>query len=110
MYKYKMVSFVLLTMVLISSQAYCQQATKERQVRTISGKVTEVDPEGWVVDVQTDNGKMTFYIEAESGLYRFTHHMASVEIEKGDKVTIQYVYSLGKNSIIKLVDSTSPLF
>jgi len=106
MHKYKVFRFILLTAVLISSQAYGQQASSDKEIRTVSGNVLDVDPEGWVIDLQTGNGKMMFYIEAESGLYRFTHHMASVEIEKDDKLTIQYVYSSGKNSIIKLVDNT----
>ena len=107
MFKYVTANFLLIATILMSPQAYGQQAAAVSQLRTASGTVTSVDAEGWVVNVNTDNGKMIFFIEAESGLYRFTHHMASVEIAKGDQVTIQYIYSSGKNSIIKLVDNSS---
>jgi hypothetical protein len=117
MFKYRIISFILLTVVLVSGKAYCQQGildkeiqgeTKDLQISTIAGKVTYVGPESNVIDVQTDKGQEMFFISPESMLYRHTHHIASLEIYKGDPVTIQYtISSSGKNIIIKLIDNRS---
>ena len=117
MFKYRIISFILLIVVLTSGEAYCQQGildkeiqgeTKDLQISTVAGKVTYVGPESNVIDVQTDKGQEMFYISPESMLYRHTHHIASLEIYKGDPVTIQYtVSSSGKNIIIKLIDNKS---
>jgi len=109
MFKSKIVAFIFVAAVFVSGQAYCQLETQDQQVLTIAGTVTHVDAEGWVVNLQTDKGEMSFFLETESDLRRFDHHMASIEIEKGDPVTVQYVVSpTGQNNIIRLVD-TKPL-
>jgi len=105
MFKYKRIIIVLLTMLFISVQAYCQQQSKDPQIKTIAGTVTYVDVSGSIISVQTDKGTMVFNISVESELFRYAHHMASIEIEKGDPVIIQYKSALfGKNDIVKLVD------
>ena len=106
MFKHRVISLLLLMAVFFSGQAYSQQETSDPQIRNISGKVTGVDAEGSTFNLQTDMGKMVFYIQAESNLYRFNHHMASIEIQKGDKLDVQYIYASGKNNVIKLVDDT----
>ena len=93
-----MVLFLLLT-VCISMQAYAEQ------VRTIFGKVTRVDVEGGVINVNTDHGEIVFYLLAESNLYKFTHHMSSVEITKGDPVKVKYISISGQNKVVSLVDN-----
>jgi len=103
--KYKVVIFILLIAFFLIPKAYCQQAVPDRQVNTIDGKVTFVDVPGNVISVQTKNGTMVFDIEVESDLLRDAHHIATLEIEKGDPVIIEYVRDLvGKNKIITLQD------
>ena|ERR1035437_4706632 len=105
MFKYKAVILVLLAALFTPVQSYCQQAINDQQINTIAGKVTYVDPAGAVIKVKTNFGPMVFYISVESDLFQFTHHMASVDIEKGDPVIVQYERSsIGKNTIIRLVD------
>ena len=54
----------------------------------------------------TENGKMmVFYITNNSNLLRETHLMASIEIEQGDPVIVQYDSSSPKNNIISLMDN-----
>jgi len=111
MFKHKLVIFVLLTMLLMSVQAYSQQQNKDPQIKTIAGTVTYVDVAGSIISVQTDKGTMVFNIAIESDLLRYAHHMASIEIEKGDPVIIQYKsVLLGKNDIVKLVDEKAENF
>ena len=106
MFKNKVMVLVLLTAILISGKAFCQQEIKDMQVKTIAGNVTYIDLAGSVINVQTNSGKMVFSISVESELLRYAHHIVSVEIGKGDSVMIQYATtSLGKNVIIKLEDS-----
>ena len=89
----------------MTAKAYCQQENKDPRVKIIAGTVTYVDVPGNIISVQTDKGTMVFNISVESDLLRYAHHIASIEIEKGDPVIIQYVSPLfGKNNIIKLVD------
>ena len=117
MFKYKIIFFILLTAVLASGKAYCQEGildkeiqgkTQDLQINTVAGKVAYVGPESNVIDVRTNKGQEMFFISPESMLYRHTHHIASLEIYKGDPVTIQYtVSSSGKNIIIKLIDNKS---
>ena len=53
-------------------------------------------------------GMMVFYISIDSTLLRGTHRIASVEIEQGDPVIIQYDNSSpGRNHVIRLVDNKS---
>jgi hypothetical protein len=100
MLRNKVIACVLLAAVLISGEAYCQQ------VNTVTGKVIYVDAEGSVINVQTDTGKMVFYISVESNLIGGTHPIASIDIERGDPVQIQYSSSAsGQNNIISLVDT-----
>jgi len=111
MFKYKLAIFVLLTMFFTSVQAYCQQQNKDLQVKTIAGTVTYVDVAGSIISVQTDKGTMVFNFSVESNLFRYAHHMASIEIEKGDPVIIQYKsVPFGKNDIVKLVDERAENF
>ena len=115
MFKYKTILFILLTVILASGKAYCQGGildkviqgeTKDLQTSTITGTVIYVAKESGVISVQTDMGRKMFYISVETNMYRHTHHIASVEIYKGDPVTIQYtISSSGKNVIVKLVDN-----
>ena len=115
MFKYKIIFFILLTVVLASGEAYCQEAvvdkviqgeTKDLQTSTITGTVTDVDKGSGLINVQTDMGQKVFYVSLESNLFRHTHRISSVEISKGDPVTIQYtVSSSGKNIIIGLADN-----
>jgi hypothetical protein len=106
MSKNKVITFVLLTVILASGKAFCQQEIKGKQVNTISGKITYVDTAGGVINVQTDSMKMALYISVESDLLRYAHHIASIEIEKGDPVIIQYATtSSGKNVVIRLEDN-----
>jgi hypothetical protein len=106
MFKNRAVILILLIAVFISGKAFCQQEIKNMQVKTIAGKITYIDLAGSVINVQTDNGKMALSISVESELLRYAHHIASVEIQVGDPVIIQYATtSLGKNVIIKLEDS-----
>jgi hypothetical protein len=117
MLKKKNIIFILLTVILASSEAYCQEGildkviqgeTKDLQISTITGSITHVSTQSGVISVQTDMGQKVFYISVESNLYRHTHHIASIEIHKGDPVTIQYtISSSGKNIIIKLEDNKS---
>ena len=103
MFKYKIIFFILLTAVLASGKAYC-----DPQISTVTGKVTYVGPENNVIDVRTNKGKEMFFISVESMLYRRNQHITSLEIYKGDPVTIQYtVSSSGKNIVIKLIDDKS---
>jgi len=114
MFKYKIIFFILLTAVLASGKAYCQEGildkeiqgkTQDLQISTVTGKVTYVGPANHVIDVQTDRGQEMFFISVESMLYQHNQHITSLEIYKGDPVTIQYtVSSSGKNVIIKLID------
>jgi hypothetical protein len=98
------VTFILLTAVLTSAKAYCQQ-DKDQQINTIAGTITFVDVPGDTISVETKEGTMVFGIAVESELFRFAHHMASIEIKKGDPVIVQYESSLfGKNTITRLVD------
>ncbi len=99
MFKYKVIAFVLLTAVFMSGRAYCQEA------RAASGLVTDIDVEAGVINVQTENGNMMFYLLTESNLYRSNHHISSIEIEKNDPVKIRYVSTYGKNDIVSLVDN-----
>ena len=115
MFKYKIILFILLTLVLASGNTYCQGGildkqiqgeTKDLQISTVTGIVTYFDVEGGVIRVQTDMGEKVLYISVESNLYRGAHHIASLEISKGDPVIIQYtISSSGKNIILKLVDN-----
>jgi hypothetical protein len=173
----KVIIFILLTAVLVSGKAYCQEEIKSNQIKTIAGGVSKVDDESSVINVRTgsvakqtfldahfnaeliwgeliksgyidpngtiqaqfyeldkssnmllprmsnakkkviynifqkaliDNGIMVFYISLNSNLLRGTHHIALIEIEQGDPVTIQYdSSSTNKNNIICLVDNKS---
>ena len=115
MFKYKIIFFILLTLILASGNAYCQGGVLDKQIqgeikdlqtRTIAGAVTYLDTEGGVIHLQTDRGEKVFYISVESNLYRAAHHIASIEISKGDPLIIQYATSsAGKNIILKLVDN-----
>jgi hypothetical protein len=108
MFKYKVITFILLIGLFTTAKAYCQQGTDDQQIKTVAGTVTYVDVAGNIVSVQTDRGTMVFNISVESELLRFAHHMASIEIEKGDPVMIRYETTVfGKNKIIKLVDQRS---
>ncbi len=177
MFRNKIIAFILLIAIFVSGKAYCQEEIKNQQIRTIVGKITQIDIESGVIDVETggvakqafsdahlnadliweelikngyidsdgtiqaqfyeldkfssmllpkkfnakkkliykifqkaliDNGVMVFYIAIDSDLLQGTHHIASVEIEKGDPVTIQYDNSSGdKNNIIRLVNNKS---
>ena len=95
----------LLLATLIFSQAYGQQLGQDQQVRTIFGKVINIDVEGGVINVKTDHGEMAFYILVESDLLRLTHHISEVEIAKGDSLKIKYFTVSGRNKIISLVDN-----
>jgi len=101
MFKYKMIVFILLTAVIMSSQAYC----KDQKIRTMTGKVDRIDIEGGVIKVKTEHGLMVAYIVTESILLRDTDPISVLEVEKGDPVIIQYTSSLGHNNIISLVDN-----
>ncbi len=175
MFKNRVITFILLTAVLVSGKAYCQEQIKDQQIRTIVGKVSKIDLESSVINIETgsvakqafsdahvdscliwgelikngyidpngtiqprfyalnkfsdillpkkfnakkkliysifqkalaDNGIMVFYTSFDSELLRGTHRIVSVEIEKGDPVTIQYNSSSpDKNNIIRLVDN-----
>jgi len=115
MFKYKIVLSILLTLILASGNVYCQGGILDKQVqgeirdlqtRTIAGEVTYLDTEGGVIHLQTDRGEKIFYLSVESNLYRAAHHIASIEISKGDPLIIQYATSSsGKNIILKLVDN-----
>jgi predicted GH43/DUF377 family glycosyl hydrolase len=98
MFKSKVVVLVLLIAVLACGEAYSQQE------RTISGKIVKVDVEGSVIGVETYKGMVVFYLSAETNLYRSTHHMSVIEIEKDDPVTIQYITTSGRNNAISVVD------
>jgi hypothetical protein len=102
MFKNKTILCVLLTIVFFAGKAYCLDGEK-----TIFGSVMSIDVEGGNINVKTANGEMVFYLLAESGLFRSTHHMASIEITPGDKVKIKYFIQLGQNKIISLVDNSS---
>ncbi|MBF0570307.1 MAG: hypothetical protein HQL12_00400 [Candidatus Omnitrophica bacterium] len=106
MFKFKVIAFVVLTAVFISSAAYCQQVMNDRNIKTISGKVVKVGVEAGLISIQTKDSVMTFYIGPEAVLYWSTsQHMTSVEIKLDDPVIIQYVIAYGKNTIINLVDN-----
>jgi hypothetical protein len=115
MFKYKIILFISLTVILASGEGYCQEGildkeiqgeTKDLQINTIAGTVTYVDAESGVINVQTNMRQKVFHISVESNLYRNTLHIASIEIYQGDPVTIQYATSSsGKNIIIRLVDN-----
>ncbi len=105
MSKFKVIALILLTAVFISARAYCQQITKDQVTSTVTGKVTYVDPETGVLNVQTELGNVVFYIAVESELFRVTKPMSSIEIAKDDPVIIKYISSSGKNKIISLVDN-----
>jgi hypothetical protein len=108
MFKYKVITFILLIALFTTAKAYCQQGVDDQQIKTIVGTVTYVDVSGNIISVQTNHGLMVFNISVESDLLRFAHHMASIEIEKGDPVMIRYETTpFGKNEIIKLVDQRS---
>jgi len=105
MLKYKVMALILLTAVFISGEAYCQEVSKDRQISTVTGTVTYVDVDSGVINLQTGSGKILFYISVESELYRFTHHIVSIEIFRGDPVVIQYITSpSGRNTVLRLVD------
>lgn len=108
MLKYKAIAFILLTAVFISAKAYCDEGINNKQIITVNGTVTKIDSEGSAISVQTDKWVMDFHIPVDAELLRGTHHMASIEIEQGDPVTIRYfISSSGKNDIISLVDHKS---
>jgi len=99
MSKFKIGALGLLMAIGITVTAYSQQ------VMTTSGTVTFVDIAGNIISVQTDAGTMVFDMTVQTDLFRYAHHMASIEIKKGDPVDIQYQISLtGRNNIVKLVD------
>ncbi len=104
MFKYKLIAFILLSAVLASGKAYCQTEVLNPQIITVDGKVTKVDPEGGVIHVQTAEGNMLFHIHVEARLFRDTMPIASIDIERGDPVTIQYDSSSPDRNIITLVD------
>ena len=105
MIKLKAAIFILLAVFFIASKAYCQQDPQDQDSKTIAGIVTFVDVAGGIISVQTDQGTLVFNITVESDLLRFAHHMASIDIEKGDPVMVQYESLIpGKNNIIKLVE------
>jgi hypothetical protein len=52
-----------------------------------------------------DHGIMMFYIYTDSDLLQDEHHIASLEIEQGDPVTIQYNSSPDKNTVVRLVNN-----
>lgn len=107
MFKYKVITLILFTVILISGEAYCQQVVKDQQVRTTFGKVVKVDVEGGVINVKIGNEIIAFNLSPEAVLKMSTHHISSLEIAQGDLVTIQYVKSSDKYNIISLVDHRS---
>jgi hypothetical protein len=108
MSRHKVIIFILFIAVLAGTNAYSQESMVGLQINTVAGKVAKIDPEGSSLYVQTDNGTMDFFISVESELLLGTRHMASIEIEQGDRVVIQYsTNSVGKNVIVKLVDNQS---
>lgn len=108
MFKYKAAAFILVTAIFMSGKIYAQDTVNSRQIITVNGTVTKIEPEGNIVNVQTDKWNMVFYIPVDSGLFRENHHIASIEIKQGDPVTIQYfTASFGKNNIVTLVDHKS---
>ena len=60
----KLVTFILLTAVLVSGKAYCQEETKDQQIRTIVGKVTKIDLESGVIDVATGAVEKQAFLDA----------------------------------------------
>ena len=102
MFKYKVFAFIFL-ITSFSLQAYSQNA--DHQLTTIAGKVNYVDLAGGVIGVQTKKGTLVFHVSVESDLLRYSHHIASIEIQKDDPVIVQFEKnSYGKNIIVKLVD------
>jgi hypothetical protein len=51
MFRRKMIGFILLTVVLVSDKAYCQQKTSSRQIFTFVGQVTKFDLDSDVINV-----------------------------------------------------------
>jgi len=106
MFKYRVITFILLTVVFGAAKAHCLDEIKDQPARTVSGTVIYLDTAGDALSVKTDFGTMQFYLTVESVLYQSFHHIASIEILKGDPVTIQYASSSdGKNIITRLVDN-----
>jgi len=106
MFKHKVITYILLTAVLAPSGAYCQERVENQQMRTISGTITKIDTVGNIINVQTDTGEMAFSVSDHARIVRNTHDAGLLDIKEGDPVTIQYTSaSLGKNSILRLVDN-----
>ncbi len=53
MFRNKTITFILLTAVLVSGKAYCQEEIKDQPIRAIVGKVTKMDLDSGVVSVET---------------------------------------------------------
>ena len=104
MLKFKVFTLILLASVLISHPAYCQQTIQNRQIQSIAGTVVSIDAGSGVLVVQTDSGNVELYISVESNLFRDTEPMSSIEISKGDHITVQYDNSSGKNIVTTLTD------
>jgi hypothetical protein len=110
MFLYRMIVFILFAVVFTSGPAFCQEENNDQDVQIITGTIISIDQEGSSMYVKTSSADMLFYISAESNLYQNTHHITSLEIKAGDPVKIKYKAVLGKNKIIKLLDSRPPDF
>src|ERR1700678_2333541 len=100
MFRNIIISFILLTAVLASGRAYCQEMMNNQRINTIAGKVIDIDHDSGFINIRTDNGNVQLNILVTSELLRRTHHMASIEIEYGDPVIVKYDSSSGRNIVI----------
>jgi hypothetical protein len=104
MFKFNLMVLICIAAAVFSTEAYCQKANPNFQVTSVSGKVVRVDVESGIITLNIDDREVVFYLMDQSKMYKTTQHMATIEIQKGDPVIIQYFTALGKNDIISLVD------
>jgi hypothetical protein len=107
MYKYKII-FSLLISMSMTLAAYGQEKPEIHPVSTITGTVLSTDAVGNIISIRTDDQRqMAFVVPNKAIITQETHSIGLMDIGKSDSVTIQYLASSSKNTVVNIVDNES---
>jgi len=92
----------------VSASAWAQASIDNHQVKSINGTVVNVDSVGNVITIKTaDQQQMAFAVPETASIMQQTHAIGLMDIRATDPVTIQYISSSGKYTVVSLVDNKS---
>jgi len=106
MFKYKAMLIVLLTAVFTAGTAYCQEKAGSQKMDIITAAVSSVDPVGGTIELETNDGHMSFSIPDSAKITQGNKSIGLMDIEEQDPVTIRYYSSSSdENVAVSIVDN-----